>query len=53
MHYFHGCGVRDRVDLSKFSDKPTPYSIPDANIILPSSEDIKALQEELGILVSR
>lgn len=53
MHYFHGCGVRDRVDLSAFSDKPPPYSTPDANVILPSSEDVEALQKELGILVSR
>ena len=44
MHYFHGYAVRDRLDLSEFSDTCPPHSTPDANVILPSSEDIEALE---------
>lgn len=53
LHYFHGYAVRDRVDLSKLSDKPPPFSIPEPSVFLPSPGDLSSLREELEILVSR
>lgn len=53
LHFFHGYAVRDRVDLSKLSDKPPPFSTPEPSVFLPSPDDLSCLREELEILVSR
>ena len=53
LHHFHGYAVRDRVDLSRLSDKPPPLSTPDPCVFIPSTSDLSSLRHELGILVSR
>ena len=53
LHYFHGFAVKDRVDLSSFSDVPPPLKDPDPAKFLPSSTDIAAIKKELEILISR
>ena len=53
LHHFHGYAVRDRLDLSKFSDtSPTPIS-PDPSCFLPSASDLSVLKDEFIILISR
>ena len=53
LHYFHGFGVLDRVNMSKLSDISPSVHDRDFNNFLLSKEDIKSLKEELEILVSR
>ncbi len=40
LHYFHGYAVRDRLDMSKMSDKAPEYVPPDPAKFIPSSEEI-------------
>ena len=53
LHYFHGCASRDRINMACLSDEQPATSLPDANCLLPSTEDISNLEEELSILLSR
>ena len=53
FHHFHGYAVRDRVDLSKLSDKPPAHTTPEPSILLPSQTDLNCLKEELTILIAR
>ena len=53
FHHFHGYAVRDRVDLSKLSDKPPAHTTPEPSIFLPSQTDLNCLKEELTILIAR
>lgn len=40
LHYFHGYAVKDRIDLSKFSNTPPPPSLPDPGVFLLTVSDI-------------
>ena len=53
LHYFHGYGVRDRVDLSSYSDAVPAYIKPDPAVLLPSSYDLSILKDEQVVLMSR
>ncbi len=53
LHYFHGYAVRDRLDMSKMSDKAPEYVSPDPSKFIPSSDEIVSLEDELAILVAR
>lgn len=53
LHYFHSYAVKDRLDLSKFSDAPPSSSSLDAEQFLLSTSDINLLKEEFAILISR
>jgi hypothetical protein len=53
MHQVHAYAVKDRVDMSGMSDKPPPPRDHSAKDLLPSTEDMKSLKEELVILLSR
>lgn len=53
LHYFHGYAVRDRVDLSSYSDAVPAYVKPDPAVLLPSSNELSMLKDELIVLVSR
>lgn len=55
LHYFHTYAVRDRIDLSDFSNSS---HLPDISSIqltqlLPSEADIKAIYDNFSILVGR
>lgn len=50
-YLFHGYAVRDRIDLTQFSD--TPPCIPDPAMLLPSTAELASVQEELTILIAR
>lgn len=54
LHYFHVYGVRNRIDLSAYSDDspPIPSAI-DFDVILPSKEDEAAILHNFSILVAR
>lgn len=54
LHYFHSFAVRDRVDLSAYSDQPPkiPPMI-DATTITHNASDLARFQMECEILVSR
>ena len=54
LHYFHSFAVRDRIDLSAYSDQPP--SIPPvigASTITHTASDLASFQMECEILVSR
>lgn len=53
LHFFHGYAVRDRLDLSRLSDKPPPSSPPDACKLIPSESDLSHLIDELVTIISR
>ena len=59
LHYFHSHAVKDRVDLSSYSDTlPTlsniAHSIEDIfDKVIPSTVDYENLNENLAVLVSR
>lgn len=53
LHYFHGYAVRDRVNLTTYSDDIPPFITPDPSILLPSVTDLSLLKEELTVLISR
>ena len=54
LHYFHSFAVRDRIDLSAYSDQPPaiPPAI-DATTITHAASDLATFQMECEILVSR
>ena len=52
-HYCHAFALKDRVDLSSYSDtKPDHLNI-DPFCLLPSADDFKQLKKNFFILVSR
>ena len=57
LHYFHAYAVKDRVDLSSFSDtvlSTSPLSEDELfNQILPSADDYERLSENFATLISR
>lgn len=53
LHYIHGYAVRDRIDLSSYSDAVPAYVKPDPAVLLPSSNELSMLKDELIVLVSR
>ena len=54
LHYFHVYATKDRINLSQFSEQP-PSLNPDPVLsqLLPTADDMKAMLENLGVLVSR
>ena len=53
MHAFHFYAVKDRVDMSSFSDiKPDP-AIVDVTKLLISKADVHQLTKEVTVLLSR
>ena len=55
LHYFHSYAVRDRINLSQFSDEvkvPDPKCIQLDNI-LPTKEDEEELRKNFTILMAR
>ena len=55
LHYFHTYGVRDRVDLSEFSNTVPIVDVTSINVgsLLPSSADDVAITTNFTILVAR
>lgn len=53
FHHMHAYAVKDRVDMSKMSEKPPQHCNYAAKDLLPSADDIKDLKAELVILLSR
>ena len=53
LHHFHGFAVRDKVNLSGLSDETPLYTLPDASLLLPTSDDISSLKDEFGVVISR
>ena len=53
LHYFHGYALRDRVDFSQLSDVKPSREDPDAEVLLPSIQDVKMYKEELETLIAR
>lgn len=55
LHYFHLYGVRDRIDLSDFEDKPSCLSAEDIDVttVLPTTKDEATLKGLFGIHVAR
>lgn len=45
FHFFHTYAVKDRVDLSRFSDQKKPPEVFNADELLPSSDDRKQLAD--------
>lgn len=55
LHYMHKYAVRDRIDLSSFTDRP---SLPDiskikVSSILPSVDDQSAIKKNFAVLIAR
>lgn len=55
LHYFHTYGVRDRVDISEFSNRTPIPDVPTINLtsLLPSSADEEAILKNFSILAAR
>lgn len=55
LHYFHLFAVRDRIDLSSYSNEPRVPDLTAMNLddLLPSSEDEELMNENLAILMGR
>lgn len=53
LHYFHGYAVKDRVNLSEYSDDIPPFLTPDPTVLLPSAMDLCSLKEDLAFLIAR
>jgi hypothetical protein len=55
LHYFHVYGVKDRIDLSRYSDAAPlcPEETIDFGKILPSKEDESALLHNFSFLIAR
>ena len=53
MHYVHGYAVKCRIGRSGQSDKSPHVRTPDPDVMIPSCSDVKALQDDSVILVSR
>ena len=57
LHYFHHIAIADRIDVSNLSiTPPAPPTMPHkkcATSLLPSTDDDKALKQNMTTLVSR
>ena len=53
LHYFHAYASRDRINMACLSNEQPATTLPDANCLLPLTEDISSLKEELSVLLSR
>ena len=53
IHYFHGYGLYDRVNLGGALDVPPQFFMPNPASLAPSIHDICELKAELQVLVSR
>lgn len=55
LHYVHKYAVRDRLNLSKFDDKPChpDHTRVRVGSLMPSSEDDSAIYENMAMLVAR
>lgn len=53
LHYFHVYGIRDRIDLSHYSDVPPNPTAIDFTKILPSKEDQSHLKHNFSIMIAR
>ena len=53
FHYFHGYAIKDRVNFSRISDIPPPYTVPEPSVLIPSLSDLESLKEDLKILTAR
>lgn len=53
LHYFHAYAARDRIDMTSLCDSQPATIQPDSNHLIPSSEDIRTIQDEMCILLSR
>ena len=57
LHYFHHIAIADRIDVSNLSiTPPAPPTMPHkkcATSLLPSTDDDKALEQNMTTLVSR
>ena len=55
LHYFHTYAVRDRIDLSSFSDEQQIPNIKSIQLdnLLPSASDEKSMRANFSVLVSR
>ena len=53
LHYFHCYAVRDRIDLSGYSDCPPQRPVIESTTLLPSSCDITKVRQECETLVAR
>lgn len=53
LHICNAYAVKDRVNLSTFSDKPNSNFIVDIEELLPNTLDLSSLIEDLQILITR
>lgn len=53
LHHFHGYAIRDRLDLSSFSNQRPTYSCPDTAMLLPSASDMHLLKDDFSTLIAR
>ena len=55
LHYFHSYAVRDRVDMSQFSNDIEVHDIESINLqeVLPTCKDEETLRKNVAILVGR
>lgn len=55
LHYFNTMAVRDRIDMSVFSDEEKMLDLSTVNLdsLLPDEIDIKAIRTNFSVLVSR
>ena len=52
LHYCHSCAIKNRVDISGLSDKPSSAEIT-VETFLPSNSDLAKLLNDFEVLVSR
>ena len=52
LHYFHSYAVKNRLDITSFSDE-SPAAVISPEGILPSFEDFQSLLNDFEVLVSR
>lgn len=53
MHWFHLYAVKDRIDLSSYSDSTPSSDTIDVNKLLIHQDDIKQITSDAEILISR
>ena len=53
MHWFHLYAVKDRIDLSSYSDCTSNLATIDVNELLIHKDDIKQITSDAEILISR
>ena len=54
MHYFHYCGIMDRIDLSELSDKaPEKPKHVNGNLFLPTLSSIEEINQDFCTYIAR